>query len=196
MVRTLAAKTIATGALAMTMIFSACSNESPLGQNQVFQNSSNMVQSNVGPISLIRSNPLRLSLGSESGKQPAYQTKEHIGSERGGTITVGSDESGYASVTFPAGALAEDTEIGIRWNTSGVNMVELSPHGISFLKPVLLRVSYKTADLTGVTEDEIRVFYDNDAEGIWELVGGLVDQQGMQVSAQLQHFSEYALGSE
>jgi len=60
-------------------------------------------------------------------------------------------------------------------------------------KPVKIELSYKTADLTGIDENILGVYYFNEETDLWEFVGGEVDKKGKKVTAYLNHFSRYAV---
>jgi len=73
---------------------------------------------------------------------------------------------------------------------------EFSPHGTTFNNPVAIRLSYKDADLTGINEQDIKIWYFNEIEGVWELIASDVDTGKKRVTGYIEHFSRYAIGSE
>jgi len=111
----------------------------------------------------------------------------------GGTITVGDDSSGYSDISFLSGDLDRDTLITFGWDSEGY-ISELSPHGIEFNNPVALRLSYKDADLSGVVEDSLRIWYYHEGSDVWELIGGTVNKTEKRVEGYINHFSRYAIG--
>jgi len=103
-----------------------------------------------------------------------------ISAEKGGVVS-----NGYYSVSFAPGALSEDTEITIEMPEFPKAIVRLSPHGIRFSAPVILAL-----DLTKVeAADDWDVLWLNDASGMWESIGGFVEDNALK--AKLEHFSEY-----
>lgn len=125
----------------------------------------------------------------------AFQGEQYINANDGGTILVGDEISGYSNINFKPGDLNYDAVITFGWDSQGY-FTELSPHGITFNTPVKLCLSYKDADLTNVTEDNIQIWYFNDFKDSWELIGGEVDKDKKQVQGYIRHFSRYALADE
>jgi hypothetical protein len=98
-------------------------------------------------------------------------------------------ELGGSRLVFPAGALSQPTEIGMRADAK-YQGVRLSPHGLQFpagAEPVLeLRAAGLAADRTALT-----VVYVDDANQILEVLP--TERHGNTVSAHLAHFSGYIL---
>ena len=94
--------------------------------------------------------------------------------------------NGFYSVYFAPGALMEDTEITIEMPEFPKAVVRLSPHGIQFNAPVILSLDLKKVETTSDTWD---VLWLNEGTGIWESIGGYVEDDALK--AQLMHFSEY-----
>lgn len=111
-----------------------------------------------------------------------------VSASEGGTLKLGR-----MTLSFPPGALAEDTRITMSLTDRKSLRVELLPHGIHFQKPVTL-----SADLTGLlnpTTRTVGVAWLNDATGYWEAISRGPASSGM-ASAQLHHFSNYDLFGE
>ena len=106
-----------------------------------------------------------------------------IGPE-GGIIALGDSR-----LVFPAGAVAQPTEIGIRADAQ-YQGVRLSPHGLKFpagARPVLeLRASGRA-----VAREDLQVVYVDDANQILEVLS--TTRRGNTVSVNLEHFSGYIL---
>lgn len=123
---------------------------------------------------------------SRGGSDVVSQT---IGSE-GGTLSI----PGGHTLTFPAGALSQPTEITARPGRVFVE-VEFGPHGLQFPaghEPVLT-LSYAGAlNLREVSS--LSIVYMQGTR-ITEMLGGRVDADGKTVSAQVGHFSKYAMVS-
>ncbi len=109
-----------------------------------------------------------------------------IGTE-GGTL-----EFAGGSITFPAGALAEDTRIQAHVN-SRLLAVAFAPHGIQFPAdaPPTLSMSYAG---TGAG-DNLEVLYLGDNGAVEENLGGEVSNETKEIAAKLNHFSAYVLAS-
>lgn len=116
-----------------------------------------------------------------SGSQSASQV---IGPE-GGVLEL---PQGHRLV-FPAGALAEPTEIGMRADGK-YQGVQLSPHGLQFPaghEPVL---TLRASSAQGYSS--LRVTYVDDSATILEVLP--TDRHGNTLTAHLQHFSGYIIG--
>lgn len=127
------------------------------------------------------------------GFAKTFRKVQWITVANGGTITVGDDSSGYSDISFLSGDLDQDTLITFGWDSEGY-ISELSPHGIEFNNPVALRLSYKDADLNGVVEDSLRIWYYHEGSDVWELIGGTVNKTEKRVEGYINHFSRYAIG--
>ena len=124
-----------------------------------------------------------------------FQEKQNISASNGGTILVGDEISGFSSINFKSGDLNYDAVITFGWDSQGY-FTRLSPHGIQFNNPVRLVLSYKDADLTNVDENNIQIWYYNDLNNSWELIGGEVNKDEKQVEGYIWHFSKYALADD
>lgn len=118
--------------------------------------------------------------------------KQLISANEGGTILVGDEEIGYSSIQFMPGDLSEDVLITFNWDNRE-HIAELSPHGLVFNNPVALNLSYGNANLSDMAEGDIRIWYFNESESAWELVGGDVNHAEKRVQGFIRHFSKYAL---
>lgn len=132
------------------------------------------------------------------GAPEIYQSEKLIPVGAGGSIVVGRPAIGRSSICFQPGDVPSDLNVRVQWDPHGAihGGVEFSPHGAHFKAPVQVRVSYATMDLDRVDEDKIRLWYYNEEEDVWELVGGKVDKANKQVVATIGHFSRYALAAE
>lgn len=117
---------------------------------------------------------------------------------KGGGIKLGNGECGESKIKFNKYDLPEDTEIKFEW-AAGPDMegvlsdLTFGPHGVQFNEPVLVELSYRMADLTGIDESTLQVFYYNEDTQLWELIGGVVDLSKKKITVYLPHFSRYAL---
>lgn len=127
---------------------------------------------------------LPASKGSEVAMQSAVASAM-ISAKDGGVVS-----NGYYSVYFAPGALKEDTEISIEMPEFPKAIVRLSPHGIQFDAPVILSLDLAMA----AESSELDVFWLNDGTGLWETIGGYVEDGALK--AKLNHFSEYGDGND
>ncbi len=135
----------------------------------------------------------------------AYTASTDVLSDRDAVVSLGDDIIGSSMIEIPDGAVA-DLPPGLRVamvkmkvNRLGEVSAELGPSGLKFNKPVWLTLSYRGADLGGIDESTLAIFYLNEdlAEPVWELVeGSVVDTERDAVRAPLSHFSRYAIGSD
>lgn len=137
---------------------------------------------------------VRLSASGASAlfsKGGSDEVSQVIGPE-GGTLSI----PGGHSITFPAGALSEPTEIKAKPDEVFIE-VEFGPHGTQFpagYEP-LLTLSY--ANAVNVTDPGSLVIAYKEKEGalVTEVLATQVDLGAKTVSAEIQHFSRYAMGA-
>ncbi len=111
----------------------------------------------------------------------------------GGTLSAGDKKHGISKLVIPANAVGGEVLITFSWESTDLLEAQFSPHGITFDEPVRLELSYKDADLTGVNEDGLKIYYYNENTGVWELVGDQVDKTKKVVVGYINHFSRYAV---
>jgi len=130
----------------------------------------------------------------EGGPQLAVvnlYTEEMISSERGGTITLLD-----VVLEIPAGAVLNDTLFSIFIPDDELFYNEFGTDGLKFDKPVTVTMSYRGADLGNVNESTIRIGYHNQDTDEWVDMVCEVDHVNKTVTAELYHFSAYALVSD
>ena len=101
--------------------------------------------------------------------------------------------------------ISQDAELSISMDdaqlSGNFDMVFL-PHGVTFSSPALLNIEAKNLDISGISPDEINIYYDNQETGQWEVMNSKeiivkVDEGYIKiVDAELPHFSRYAIGLE
>ena len=111
----------------------------------------------------------------------------------GGTISIGDEVHGISKLVFPEDAVGNDVLITFSWESTDLLEAQFSPHGITFDQPVWIELSYKDADLTGVNEDGLKIYYYNENTGVWEIVGDQIDKTKKVVVGYTNHFSRYAV---
>ena len=170
----------------MMLNFSACSKESPL------RSEAHSIAPKQADEELKILKAKTYSLGK------LFVNEKLITVEDGGKIQVGDDEHGTSGLHFESGDVSQDVLVRFSWESTGllVGGAEFSPHGTVFNNPVKIKLSYKDADLTGINEQDIRIYYFNDTEGVWELIASDVNTVKKQVKGYIDHFSRYALAAQ
>ena len=119
-------------------------------------------------------------------------------SASGGTLTL---ESGAVQIDVPSDALTSTTSLSVVASSAFASdprvvkntPFEFGPTGITFAKPVWIRIKYAPANLASGTEEAALEIYLNTTSG-WQVVpGSKVDVDAKVVSAQVSHFSAYAI---
>jgi len=132
--------------------------------------------------------------------KPVSKT-QRVSALLGGTVTLsGSLDSGnnsYSySLSFPSGALAQDTNITISAPDDATVEVDLGPGGTQFLVPVTFTVITNGTGFTFPSQN-LDVYVFNPVTGQWNGLGasitGTPGAETQSVAA-LQHFSRYSLG--
>ncbi len=124
-----------------------------------------------------------------------FSVNQTISAANGGTIQVGDDTTGISSIIFPAGALSQDTHVTFDWNSLNFE-ADFGPHGEQFSSEVTIRLSYKDADLGSTNENDLRIWYFDANNTLWEMAGQIVNTQEKYVEGTTTHFSRYAIGAE
>ncbi|MFQ5674310.1 MAG: hypothetical protein ACE5G1_00310 [bacterium] len=176
-------KTIAnlTIAAALTFGLNACMEQSPLSSEETQSQ-----EQNLGFTMLKVKNP---SLKKE------FQVSRWI-DENGGTLLVGDKKHGVSELSIPANALSDKVLITFWWESTGFleGGADFSPHGTQFNEPVRIELSYQDADLNGINEDDLKIYYYHEDTGIWEVIGDEVHKDKKTVVGYTTHFSRYAIG--
>jgi hypothetical protein len=126
---------------------------------------------------------LPASTGSDRAMMGSSSTSvaQVVSAEDGGVVS-----NGYYNLYFPPGALDEDTEITLEMPLYPYAVVQLGPHGICFNKEVVMSLD---VDMIDCDATEYRVLYHNEDAGMWEDIGGYMEDGAVKVG--LEHFSEY-----
>jgi len=172
--------------LGFTLNFNACTNQSPV---QSFETGAATTRA-PGELKILKSTDL--SLGKLFVSQKLITVKD------GGIVQVGNMMHGVSSLDFKPGDVSDDVTVTFNWESTGLleGGAQFSPHGIYFNNPVAIKLSYKDADLTGINEATLKIWYFNEATGLWELVASDVHMNGKYIKGTIEHFSRYAIGAE
>ncbi len=183
----------------LVMNFNACSEQSPVSLES--EDSVQTIQTNKGPVRRLQvaADASMLHRGSEEDN--LFYKEQFMPAKKRGNIRLGNTYYGHSKVTFFRNSTLEDLTIQFEWLASTtfeglLNNLEFGPHGATFNVPVRVQLSYKRADLTGVDETALQVYFFNEDTGLWELIGGEVDTENKLVIVYLDHFSRYAIGAE
>jgi hypothetical protein len=119
---------------------------------------------------------------------PYSETQQTVG-PAGGTIEIGPH-----TLTIPAGALSSSVVITAQVPSEPVNSVRLQPEGLAFApgKPARLTLSYANCSLVGQLLPK-QIVYTTDLLQILQWLLSLDDPLHRRVSANLEHFSRYAV---
>ncbi|MFH1367642.1 MAG: gliding motility-associated C-terminal domain-containing protein [Elusimicrobiota bacterium] len=173
-------------------------------QNDAQSNSyiPNTVTSGVGVYPGVES----IMLFSTLDKMAVTEVEQDIGAG-GGKI----EDKDVFDLDIPAGALDKNVKIkvkeltgddipkknGLDETSQAVIVFKFSPDGITFNKPVKVRMYYADFDDDGIVDglevkaEDLKIFYWNGLR--WDPVGGKVDKVAKCVSAELNHFSIYGV---
>ena len=173
-------------AAGMALNFSACSKESPL------QSEAHSIAPKQADEELKILKAKTFSLGK------LFVNEKLITVEDGGKILVGNEENGKSSLHFASGDVSQDVLVRFSWESTGLleGGAEFSPSDAVFNNPVKITLSYKDADLTGINEQDIRIYFFNETEVVWELIASEVNTKKKRVSGYIDNFSRYALAAE
>jgi hypothetical protein len=165
----------------------------PLGSSSI------EAASDIGSIWILQD--AQAGLAKVVGCDSLWHKKEYIKSSQGGLIEIGDLASGRSSIQFQQNALPKDTAVSMDrmhrrdiYDCQSLSFVfEFGPEGTVFLNTVTVTLSYRTADLSGVPEDNLKIFYYNPIRNLWEYLESVVDKENKTITAELEHFSRYAI---
>jgi hypothetical protein len=185
----------------LLLVLLGCEKHSPVSPNALVIN--NLVEhsnleaaSNIGTIWIL--NDALTNLPKATSCDDLWHKKEYIKSKEGGLIEIGNFETGRSSLNFNQKALPADITVFMQRRKLGdcnsfPFVFEFGPEGTVFNNTVTVTLSYRTANLSGVPEDNLKIFYYNPIRNLWEFLESEVDKENKTVSAELGHFSRYAV---
>jgi len=210
---------LAVTAAAFTL--AGCESQSPVSHNSDTQDAGQLAASAVATETVVDNGPLSQEqldaitapeekiqiaekdlkiLKSKSGVslQKRFVSSWYIPLGAYGWAYVGDYQHGRCWLYFPPYAMNQTTIVTMDWESTGFLQggAKFSPEGTQFNQPVTVWISYKDADLGGVNEADLKLWYFNENSGMWELIGDVVDTQNKMVGGLLYHFSRYAIGAE
>ena len=148
--------------------------------------------------SIVISDPIDNSSNGQKKPSNVAYSLTPINSEDGGFAVAGnSGDYTEHGVFIPGGALLEDTTIGISEpdNDHGLpSAVDFGPSGTVFNQPATLTLEFKNSDIPpGYGANDMKILTWNNNK--WdEVSGSVVDSSNYTISAQVDHFSTYAVG--
>lgn len=99
-------------------------------------------------------------------------------------------------LTIPAGAVKNDTLFSIAVPDDELFYNEFGTSGLVFAVPVTVTMSYRNADLSGITETRIKLAWLDERTNSWKSMACVVDTVSKTVTGNLYHFSAYGLISD
>lgn len=116
------------------------------------------------------------------------KTSTRVSAEKGGTV---ADPSGTATLTIPAGALAEDTDITLAVSAATsatiASVYDFGPDGLTFQTPAVLAVK---VDATTVGDKEVALAIEQN--GKFVPLAGSAYSNGV-ATAPVEHFSKFSV---
>ncbi len=165
------------------ILFIACEIDHPTGLNTDSSDSENItLQTEIGTVTPLLKQKQYLTLNKFDGSDSTFVKHVLVKARGKKKITIGNKDYGKSTVTFRNKGLQHDTQIEFSFAASGtfeawVNSPDYGYNQIPLNKRIKLILSYKTAELSSINEDDLRIFwYDQDNEN-WKLVGGVVNKK-------------------
>jgi hypothetical protein len=128
---------------------------------------------------------LSTSKGANDGAQMAPSVSTMISAREGGTVT-----NGRITLTFPAGALDQDTEITMDTFSDGTLGAQFGPHGTVFNKPVVMSMDLRGTSAEG-RSDATSTLYDNEDLDRYERMEKVPSGDSNVSRSLLRHFSKF-----
>ena len=173
-------------AFSLILTFIACEQDLPLTTEQNVENHVTILK--------VKDDP-GISL------KKLFSKQKLIGAD-GGNIVLGSKENGYSYVRILRNAINENEYpdgvlIEFIWQSEQLLQADFYPEGLVFDIPIPIRFSYKDADLNGINEEDLGIYYYNPLTENYEFVStSKVNTRGKYIGAYINHFSRYAIGLE
>ena len=175
------------------LCFSGCLDQFSVN-SVIDEENQDFVQSDIGQIKILKVEPSIIQFIQSNYPDSLLIGEEVISANSDSEIRVGNEYLGFCQLNFKNGTLAQDVPIKIQWNINdGKFIVEFSPDDLTFLQSVELQMSYQLAQLKDVSEDKLKLLYYNENENIWQVIGGVSDAVTKIFTANITHFSRYAL---
>ncbi len=133
-----------------------------------------------------------LPASTPQGQRVGVPTKALIGTNGGRLVS----PDGRLSITVPAGALAQDTELAIERITNTAmggsdGAYRLTPHGAIFATPVTITFGYTDAEVAGTLPELMKFAFQRD-DGFWQVIdSALHDSEARTLSVTTTHFSDW-----
>ena len=180
--------------LGFSFTISGCLEDLSLNSLLTENEDGKFVVSDIGNIIILKVDPTIMQFIKDNISDSLLNVSQDIPANLTGKIQLGNEYLGFCELNFASGTLDQDIKINMSWDLKkGKFEVEFGPEGLNFNKPVTLNMFYKLAQLEGVEEEKIKLFYYNEEKEIWEVIGGLVDIADKLFTCEINHFSRYAL---
>lgn len=180
--------------LCFSFTISGCFEDLSLNSVMTENEDSEFVESDIGKIKILKVDPTIMQFIKDNISDSLLNVERIFPAALSGNIQLGNEYLGFCKLKFANGTLDKKVKIRMRWDLKkGKFEVEFGPEGLNFNNPVTLEMFYKLAQLEGVDEEKIKLFYYNNEKEIWELIGGLADVTNKLFTCKINHFSRYAL---
>ncbi len=180
--------------LSLLLPISGCLENFSLNPLNTEKDAQEFVASNIGRIQILRVNSTIMQFLQSNITDSLLSVEKTIHVNSDGVLQVGSDYLGYCKLKFKPGDLPQDVTVKLQWNLNQGNFeVDFKPEGLVFTHPVSLEMFYNVAELANIDEGKLKLFYYNEDEKIWQLVGGTADIARKIFKVDIHHFSRYAL---
>jgi len=131
---------------------------------------------------------LKRNLVAYRGLDEGVYTEQIVSAGEGGVVTLLDVE-----LHFPPKALDNDTLISISIPDPAVFFNDFGTNGLQFNVPVMVVMSYRDADLSGIDENTIKIAWHNDYNDTWDIIDCTINPFDKTVVGFVSHFSAYAL---
>lgn len=179
--------------LCFSFMISGCLEDLSLN-SFVAENGNEFVDSDIGKIQILNVDPTIIQFLKDNISDSLLYVEKNFPAHANGNIQLGNEYLGFCKLNFVSETVNNQVKVRMRWDLKkGKYEVDLEPDGLVFNHPVTLEMFYKLANLEGVNEEKIKLFYYNEKKDIWEVIGGSVDISNKLFECQITHFSRYAL---
>jgi type II secretory pathway pseudopilin PulG len=154
--------------------------------------------SNLGPISIPVLDQHSAVLMFQARRNGQLSIQKSLSKDLGGVLEIGNKNTGYHEIYVDKNSLFDDISLTMSWAVPSADepaslTFDFGPHGTQFQSPIRISLSYTVLNLKNIPEERLRIFYWNEETGIWEFMGGTVDQNDKSIEFYTDHFSRYSV---
>jgi len=157
------------------------------------------ISSNIGEIPLLKVDRSKLkgvSLSKKSSKDNINVVEAFIKADKGEKLEVGEGQTGKSKVDIKKHDLPFDMTITFEWANEVTYQGSIDANeapGSVLNHPVKVELTYKWADLIGVNEDHLSLYFYNPDTDTWEIIAGDLNQGAKRIRAEITRFGQYAI---